>query len=181
MYVRTYVVSGISEMHVVLNSRSTERLLLQTILDQLVSAIKKAVVSTEQKAPTIGSSVAIAELEPSSNTAQSVHETCSKAMTCLVDYMSSTNWQNLEQNLCSAISHLESYDRLVSSGDEWEELKVQAVLSSAKVCVGLAQTNLLCPSPVDPIVTSRTKHHCLELLVSYSNAIIHTLYVCTCM
>ena len=96
--------------------------------------------------------------------------------------MTSTDWKNLEQNLCSAVSHLERYDQLVSSGDRWEELELLAALSSAKVCIGQAQTNLLCPSAVDPIVTSRTKYQCLELLVRHGNNVLYfTVLQCNVM
>jgi hypothetical protein len=52
------------------------------------------------------------------------------------------------------------------SAEKWEELDLLAVLGSARVFVGLGLVHLMCPSPVDPIVTARTKYRCLEHLVS---------------
>lgn len=125
----------------------------------------------EQLVLAIGSATAQARQEPLSSslvpvTNQSVKEICSHAKASLKGYMEADAWVTLEHNLCLAVSNLESYDKKASEGATDSELELLWRLSSAKVCVGLSQAHLLCPSPVDPIVTSRTKYHCLQQLVS---------------
>lgn len=133
--------------------RCTERQLLQILLEHLVTAIRTALADARKQDPNAS--------PPSPITLQCVREMCSEARTLLAGYMC---WQNLECTLTSIVSSLAEYDLKVSAG-KWEELELLAVLGSARVYVGLAQVYLMCPSPVDPIVTARTKYRCLEHLV----------------
>lgn len=136
--------------------RATERQLLQTLLEQLVTAIKRALAETKQE-PFPGPSCF-------STTEQCVRELCSEARTVLGDYMGLAFWQSLEHSLCSGINTLDEYEQMAMDGKR-EELDLLAVLGRARVFVGLSQVYLLCPSPVDPIATARTKYQCLEHLV----------------
>ena len=129
--------------------RRNERQLLQFLLEQLVTAISAA----------IGSPDSIPSL-----TAECVSNLCSQASSTL-EYMSTESWLTVQRNLCSAISYLMSYDE-TSIGKCLEELDLLALHSHAQVCMGVAQVHLLCPSPIDPIVTARTRHQCLQYQVS---------------
>ena len=122
------------------------------MLSQLLSALSAAISQQEHLS------------HPISLTTQGVRSLCSQACSTL-HYLSTDSWLSVERNLCSAISHLESYDRQLE-GRCSRELDLLAMLSRASVCVGVAQVHLLCPSPIDPIVTARTKHQCLQHLVS---------------
>lgn len=121
-----------------------------------MAAIKRALAESKREPNTGPSSF--------SSTVQCVRDLCFEARTVLTGYMSPALWQSLEHSLCSGISHLDEYDRRVSDG-KGDELDLLAVLGRARVFVGLSQVYLLCPSPVDPIVTARTEYQCLERLV----------------
>ena len=120
-----------------------------------MTAIRTALTDARQQA------VATGPPQPITITQQYVRKTCSEARDSLAGYMTPSSWQDLEQTLCSVVSCLEGYDQTVSAG-KWEELDLLAVLGSARVSVGLCLVHLMCPSPVDPIVTARTKYQCLE-------------------
>ncbi len=92
-------------------------------------------------------------------TVTSAGEICSDAGSFLAEYMSREAWLDIKHSLCTAISNLERCDM------EVDELDLLALLSTAKVSVGLVQAHLLWPTPVDPIVTVRTKYQCLKNLV----------------
>ena len=90
----------------------------------------------------------------------SATEVLSEARSFLGDYMNTSAWLDVEHCLDSAISSIQRCDVKVG------ELDLLEMLSTAKVSVGLVQAHLMWPTPIDPIVTARTKHQCLKNLVS---------------
>lgn len=128
---------------------------MQTLLEQLLQMIRDAVAQSQQD-QTSSCQAPITE--------QSVREVCSNARFSLEGYMSNESWLSVENNLCLAVSDLEEYRRRCC---DWDEFDLLARLSRVRVCVGLSQALLLCPSPVDPIVVSRTKYQCLQQLVRH--------------
>lgn len=148
-----------------LNYRAQERKLLQVLLKQLLTAISSI---PQQRGP----AEPVPDTTPVSVTVEHVKALCSRA-NCGQEYMTAECWQSVEQNLSSAVTCLQRYDHSISEG-KWEELDMLTTLGKAKVCVGVAQAHLLCPSPIDPIVTARTRQQCLQLMVRTSEGLFRS-------
>ena len=119
----------------------------------LLSAIRDAATQMSQEPRDDSASI----------TADSVGEICASSRSVLKECMCADAWLDLEQCLGLAISSLKRCGKEASSSDE---LVLLSLLNMAKIAVGLVQAHLLWPTPVDPIVTARTKYQCLKNLVS---------------
>lgn len=128
---------------------------MQAILEKLVASIQGAILKLDPSGPSIGSGAVSQEV---------VIEACSYARSILGDY---APWHEVESNLVSTLDQFDEFDRLILEGSLDNELDLLCKLSTAKCHVGTAQSCLLCPSPVDPVVTVRTKHQCLQQQVSH--------------
>lgn len=135
---------------IVYTSRSCEREILQVLLEKLTSSLQKAIQSMH------GDYISSEPI-----TRPSILVICSNARSHLKDYLSTDSWSSMEGYLCSVLSELDRFDELSTRGDS-SELDLLLVLSSARLHIGLAQSCLLCPSPIDPIVAARTEHKCLQ-------------------
>lgn len=132
--------------------RAIEKQLLETSSEMLLCAIRDAVAEISPE--THGSTISVSTM--------SVKEICSDARSFLGEYMSTAVWLDMEDFLCSALSSLKNCEA------ETDELDLLSLLSTTKMFVGLVQAYLMWPTPVDPIVTARTKYQCLKNLVSKS-------------
>lgn len=131
--------------------RTAERQILQAMLEKLEASIRGAILNLD---PTN------LDLNPVGIISQhSVMNTCSNAQLTLRDY---APWSAVESNLVSALHKLDEFDRLIQEGSWDNELELLCKLSIAKCHVGAVLSCLLCPSPVDPIVTAITKYTCFQ-------------------
>lgn len=83
------------------------------------------------------------------------------ARSFLAAYISSDSWSAIEHDLCSVISELRKFDECIIQSSDLE-LELLARLSSAKLRMGLALSSLVCPTALNPIVVSRTKHQVIH-------------------
>ena len=154
----------------ILVSRTAERQVLQILLEKLLMGIRNVIAQTQQEPFTYSESGFV--------TRQCMEDVFTNARSFLDGYVSKESWESVERHLNCVLSEFKSFDDLIMDNSS-SELDMLSRLSCARLCIGLAQSCLLCPSPIDPIVTTRTKYQCIHYQVkgSYFRKLYNVIHI----
>ncbi len=141
------------------------------LLRTLVGAIRHGVLQETQRSTTLDP--ALSDLEgPSAEepTPRVISDLCAAAAGVSKDCLSADVWKETERNLLAASAELSKVWRALQAEslvlDTSDELEMLAVLSKARVHLGMGLGLVLCPSPVDPVTMAMAEYIFHSQLVS---------------